>query len=263
MKQKGVRDPAVGVRHRVATRDEWMRVISLRENARWSWRQIGRELRIDPRTASRIYHRYNQYSTPSNRKRTGRPPIFDDEEKARLVAFITRDSRTRRLSWEAIRIEMDYACDPKAVRNVMISLGYHKRVPRTKFNVKPDNKPKRVAWCQARLHWTKEEWKRVIWTDESSFSTAGFGHRPWVIRKADEEYHPDCVDLKFHSGRKSKMVWGGPSVVQQILILSSFPAERNSTPQPMYEWSLSLLLGRFGISVARNTSGLLCKRITL
>jgi len=36
-----------------------------------------------------------------------------------------------------------------------------------------------------------------------------------------------------------------------------------STPQPMYEWSLSLLLCRFGISVARNTEGLLCKRIAL
>jgi len=258
MKQKGVRDPAVGVRHRETTRDERLRVISLRENARWAWRQIGRELRINPRTASRIYHRYNQYSTLSNRKRTGRPPTFDDEEKARLVAFITRDSRTRRLSWEAICIEMDYACDPKTVRNVMISLGYHKRVPRAKFNVKSDNKPKRVAWCQARLHWTREEWKRVIWTDESSFSMAGVGHRPWGIQKADEVYHSDRVILKFHSGRKSKMVWG-PSVVQQSLILSSFPAERSSTPQPMYEWSLSLLLCRFGISVARNTDGLLCK----
>jgi len=100
-----------------------MRVISLREHAGWSWRQIGRELQIDPRTASRIYHRYNQHSTPSNCIRSGRPPIFDDEEKTRLVAFITRDSRTRRLSWEAICIETDYACDPKTVRDAVISLG--------------------------------------------------------------------------------------------------------------------------------------------
>jgi len=31
----------------------------------------------------------------------------------------------------------------------------------------------------------------------------------------------------------------------------------------MYEWSLRLLLCRFGISVARNMDGQLCKRITL
>jgi len=87
-------------------------------------------------------------------------------------------------------------------------MGYHKRVPRKKLNASPEDKEKRVAWCQARLHWTKEELERVIWTDESFLSTAGFGHRPWVIRKVDEEYHPDCIDKNFHSGRKSKMIWG-------------------------------------------------------
>ncbi|RPA97112.1 hypothetical protein L873DRAFT_1836523 [Choiromyces venosus 120613-1] len=50
--------------------------------------------------------------------------------------------------------------------------------------------------------------QRVLWSDESSFSTTGFGHRPWVIRKADEEYHPDCIYETFWQGRKSKMVRG-------------------------------------------------------
>ncbi|KAI5854236.1 hypothetical protein BZA05DRAFT_435253 [Tricharina praecox] len=173
MKQKGVRDPAVGVSHRETTRDERMRAIALRDHAKWSWRQIGRELKMDARTASRIYHRYQRDGSPSNRKRTGRPPIFDDEEKARLVAFITRDARTRSLSWEEVCVEMDYACSPKT----------------------------------NRLHWTKKEWKRVIRMNRFSFSTAGFGHRPWATRKLDEDHHPDYVDWKFHSGRKSKVVW--------------------------------------------------------
>jgi transposase len=209
MKQKGVRDPVPeGVSHRETTRDERIQIIAFRERVQWSWTKIGKELNIDRNTARRIYERYRQYGTPSNRKRSGRPPIFDAAEKACLEAFVTRDSRTRRLSWEAICIEMGYACDPKTVRNVLKSMGYHKRVPRRKFHVRPDNRPKRVAWCQERLHWTKEEWKRVIWTDESSFSTAGFAHRPWVIRKPGEEDHPDCVDNTFHSGRQTKMVWG-------------------------------------------------------
>jgi len=39
----------------------------------------------------------------------------------------------------------------------MHKIGYHKRVPRKKFNVGPEKKEKRVAWCQARIHWAKEE----------------------------------------------------------------------------------------------------------
>jgi len=209
MKQKGRREnPPIGVKHRETTRDERMRIITLYDDAKWNWSQIARTLNIDRRTCAKIYKRWRHNNTPSNRSRTGRPPILDAEERARLEAFVTRDAHTRRLSWEAICLELGYACDPRTVRKAMHDMGYHKRLPRKKFNVSHENKTKRVAWCQARLHWTKEEWKRVIWTDESSFSTAGFGHRPWVIRKVDEEYHPDCIDGNFHSGRKSKMIWG-------------------------------------------------------
>ena len=82
--------------------------------------------------------------------------------------------------------------------------------PTTKiFNIWPANKSKRVTWCLAQLNWTEEEWGRILWTNESSFSTAGFGHRPWVIQSAAEEYHPDCVDETFEQECQSKMAWGG------------------------------------------------------
>ena len=156
-----------------------------------------------------IYHRAKEIGTPSNRNRSGRPVLFTDTEKQELIAFVTRDRRTRRLSWEEITAEMGYACSPKTVQRVVQSMGYHKRIPRRKFNARPDNRPRRVQWAQERLSWTYEEWKRVLWTDESSFSTAGFGHRPWVIRSPEEEYHPDCIDETFNQGRQSKMAWGG------------------------------------------------------
>jgi len=59
------------------------------------------------------------------------------------------------------------------------------------------------------VNWTYEEWKRVVWTDESSFSTTGFGHRLWIIRKPDVEYHTNSVDETFEQEQSSKMIWGG------------------------------------------------------
>ena len=70
--------------------------------------------------------------------RIERDPIFDDaeRERARLEAFVTCDARTRRLSWEAIRQEMGYPCDPRTIRKkTMHEMGYRKRVPRKKFDV--------------------------------------------------------------------------------------------------------------------------------
>ncbi|RPA95416.1 hypothetical protein L873DRAFT_1837182 [Choiromyces venosus 120613-1] len=73
----------------------------------------------------------------------------------------------------------------------------------------PANRQKCVKWCQQRLHWTYEEWSRILWTDESTFSTTGFGHCPWVIRLPEEEFHINCVDQTFEQGRESTMAWGG------------------------------------------------------
>jgi len=140
-------------------------------------------------------------------KQNWQAPDFLTQKRARLEAFVTRDARTLRLSWEAICLEPGYAYDSLTVEKAMHDMEYHKRLPRKKLSVSPGDK-KRVAWCQVRLHWTREEWERVIWADESSFPTAGFGHRSWVIRKTDEEYHPDCTDRNLHFDRKSKTIWG-------------------------------------------------------
>lgn len=89
----------------------------------------------------------------------------------------------------------------------MGSLGYHKRVPRRKFQVKPNNRQKRIEWCRERLHWTYKEWSRVIFSDESFFSTIGFHHRPMVIRNSQEVGHPDCIDERDQSGHQGIPVW--------------------------------------------------------
>lgn len=132
-----------------------------------------------------------------------------------MVAFVTRDRRTRRLSWEEIIAEMGYACSPQTVMRVMESLGYQKRMPRKRPDPCPSNRALRVQWAREHLSWTYEEWKRVLWTNQTPFSAAGLGHRPsgcqWVIRKLDEENHPDCVDEtpSQPEGQQSRMLWGG------------------------------------------------------
>lgn len=78
-----------------------------------------------------------------------------------------------------------------------------------RFGVSAKNKDLRVKWCQDRLHWTYNDWLRTVWTDESTFTTVGFSHRPWVLRRPGEEFHPDCIDETWESGRESVMVWGG------------------------------------------------------
>ena len=72
------------------------------------------------------------------------------------------------------------------------------------------NCKKRLQFVKEYLDWTVEDWKRVIWTDESSFET-GKRSRLFVIRTPTEKYCPDCLSMHMHSGRSSVMVWGAIS----------------------------------------------------
>ena len=74
-------------------------------------------------SCAQIYYRAKETGTPSNRNRSGRPELFTDAGKQELISFVTRDRRTRRLSWEEITAEMGNAGSPKTVQRVVQSLG--------------------------------------------------------------------------------------------------------------------------------------------
>jgi hypothetical protein len=37
-----------------------------------------------------------------------------------------------------------------------------------------------LEFCKARLHWTLEEWKRVLWSDESRFTIWQSDEQIWA-----------------------------------------------------------------------------------
>jgi tRNA/tmRNA/rRNA uracil-C5-methylase (TrmA/RlmC/RlmD family) len=42
----------------------------------------------------------------------------------------------------------------------------------------------RLTFARKHSHWTAEDWKRVVWSDESKFNTFGSDGREWVWEKS-------------------------------------------------------------------------------
>lgn len=68
------------------------------------------------------------------------------------------------------------------------------------------NRRLRVQWCRAHLNWTVEDWRRVLWSDESPF-VLSFNGRVRVWRLANERYSPRCCRGTLKHDKKIN-VWG-------------------------------------------------------
>lgn len=69
------------------------------------------------------------------------------------------------------------------------------------------NRKKRLAWAKDHLNWSKEQWHRVLWTDESPY-VLRFKAKKRVWRMHNERYKPECTVATVKHDKKI-MVWGG------------------------------------------------------
>lgn len=70
------------------------------------------------------------------------------------------------------------------------------------------NKKKRLTWARNHEAWTTDDWRNVLWTDESKFELIGSKRRVFVRRSAGEKMLPECVVPTVKHGGGSVMVWG-------------------------------------------------------
>ena len=56
------------------------------------------------------------------------------------------------------------------VRQELHEMGFHGRAAAHKSKITMCNAKRRLEWCKVHRHWTLEQWKHVIWSDESRFT---------------------------------------------------------------------------------------------
>ena len=92
-----------------------------------------------------------------------------------------------------------------ARRRSEIGLGSY--IAANKPGLRDVNVEKRLEWAMKYKNWTVDDWKRVIWSDETILKVGVNPCRQWVIRSKGERLNPKYVNKTFKGERVNVMVW--------------------------------------------------------
>jgi len=146
-----------------------------------------------------------------SKKRTGRPRILNNAERKYLKRSVIRNKKTRRQTLSQIHLNIinktNKTISKQTVRNELARQSLHSRIPRFSPLISEINKERRLLWARTYENWTVEDFKKILWLDESTytqFRTSGFG-RVW--REPSEEFHEDCIAATVQKSF-GRMFWG-------------------------------------------------------
>ena len=94
------------------------------------------------------------------------------------------------------------------IRRMLCNMGLYGRIRRTKPFLSHKHKMKRRDWAKEFVTWSVEEWKKVIFSDESRFNLFGSDGRQYCRRRVGEEFLDRNVNKVIKHGGGSLMVWG-------------------------------------------------------
>ena len=142
-------------------------------------------------------------TTPCRKKGSGRPRKTSPRTDQLLKREVMSNPRITALEIKEKHSEL---LKKVTVRTIQHRLQKDLKLPTRRATKKPllteNMKKKRLQFCKKYQHWTSEEWKKVMFSDESTFrlirGTSKIVRRPSDASRHDPKYtvktvkHPDC-----------------------------------------------------------------------
>jgi hypothetical protein len=139
--------------------------------------------------------------------RSGRPRLSSVREDRILERICKRNrfsnSTDLSVAWEG---STGVKASASIVRRRLCSLGLKASRPVKKPLLTRVMKKKRLQWARNHSEWTREDWRKVLFTDESRFCLHS-DHPTLVRRRSDEATRPDCL-VRTTKHPLGVMVWG-------------------------------------------------------
>ena len=182
-----------------ATRDQRLQAQALHK-AGLKYGEIAAETGL---TTRQVRYAVTHGSTPTKSK--GRPSKLSENELQSIITWICASRSNRRTSWMKIPIILSLSVSHRALRRSLRNAGFYRRVARHKPPISERNRIARLQWATEHVEWTLDQWKKILWSDETWVN--GDRHtKTYISRRKGEEWDSTCVVEKIQR-RQGWMFW--------------------------------------------------------
>ena len=163
---------------------------------------IASQLNISTSTVNNTIKRYKQTNSAIPKKRPGRPKTLTDRDR-RVLQRIVREDRFASLPvlTGKLNSSLQTTLHTNTVRRYLHEDGIRSYAAKKKPHLTKKQRQSRLRWCREKRNW-KEEWKQIVWSDESRFTLFKSDGRVKVWRNSEGAYNKDCIQptVKFGGG---------------------------------------------------------------
>eukprot|EP00794_Sanderia_malayensis_P010159 gene10159-11199_t len=205
--------------------EERVAIINLRKTG-LSFQKIAIQMGCNKSTACRIVKKYKLENSAEKGKRCGRPQKFFPRGE-RFVCRAAKRLRFENLKNISRSLEssfQDKTPSKTLVRRILRKYNIKSCIRTRKTYITPQNRARRA---KAVSHWTQDEWREVVFSDESRFGLSNDYKTLRVWRTPSEAQNSELCQTTVRN-TVSVMFWGciGPSRVGNLVVCNKVNAEK-------------------------------------
>ena len=156
-----------------------------------------------------VYRVRREYRCDIKKPKGGRPKKLTETDKRHLVRMATtQDNATASSLTRSFNSASSIKVSAQSVRNALKEAGLKSAVKSKHPKLSQKNIQARLDFARKYSSWTKEDWRRVVFSDETKINRLGSGGRHWVWKRSSSVLKPQQVQGTVKFGGGSIMLWG-------------------------------------------------------
>lgn len=172
-------------------------------------RVVAKKAQVSQSTVVKICQRYAADGTLLPKQRQGRPYSLTENQENRVLRYIANGRCNTAVDVEkTLRTEDNINISANTIRRALTRHGLKARIKRKKPLLRKQHRKARLSFAKTYQNWSTDDWKKVIWSDESKFKLFGSDGKQYCWRRDGEALKDAFVKPTVKFGGGSVMVWG-------------------------------------------------------